>query len=40
MRVHKEVAAADRLASEALAVAGGIDSVQSCPLDMSVAVID
>jgi hypothetical protein len=38
--VRKEDAAVDRLASEALAVAGGVDSLQSCPLDMSGAVTD
>jgi hypothetical protein len=38
MRVHKEDAAVDRLASEALAVAGSVDSLQSCPLDVSRAV--
>jgi hypothetical protein len=32
--------AVDRLASEAHAVAGGVDSLQSCNLDVSVAVID
>jgi hypothetical protein len=36
--VRKEDAAVDRLASEALAVAGGVDSLQSCPLDVSEAV--
>jgi hypothetical protein len=36
--VPKEDAAVDRLASEALAVAGGVDSLQSCPLDVSGAV--
>jgi hypothetical protein len=38
MRVHKEDAAADQLATEALAVAGGVDTLQSCPLDMSGAM--
>jgi hypothetical protein len=38
VKVHKEDAAVDRLASEALAVAGGVDSLQSCPLDVSRAV--
>jgi hypothetical protein len=38
MRVRKEDAAVDRLASEALEVAGGVDSLQSCPLDVSGAV--
>jgi hypothetical protein len=37
MRVHKD-AAVDRLASEALAVAGGVDSLRSCPLDVSGAM--
>jgi hypothetical protein len=36
--VRKEDAAVDWLASEALAVAGGVDSLQSCPLDVSRAV--
>jgi hypothetical protein len=39
MRVRKEDAAVDRLASEALAVAGGVDSLQSCPLDVSRAML-
>jgi hypothetical protein len=38
VKVHKEDATVDRLASEALAVAGGVDSLQSCPLDLSGAV--
>jgi hypothetical protein len=38
VKVHKEDAAVDRLASEALAVAGSVDSLQSCPLDVSGAV--
>jgi hypothetical protein len=37
VNVRKEDAAVDRLASEALAVAGCVDSLQSC-LDMSGAV--
>jgi hypothetical protein len=36
--VRKEDAAVNRLASEALAVAGGVESLQSCPLDVSGAV--
>jgi hypothetical protein len=38
--VRKEDTAVDRLASEALAVASSVDSLQSCPLDVSVAVAD
>jgi hypothetical protein len=36
--VRKEDAAVDQLAGEALAVAGGVDLLQSCPLDVSGAV--
>jgi hypothetical protein len=38
MKACKEDAAVDRLASEALAVAGGVGSLQSWPLDESGAV--
>jgi hypothetical protein len=38
VKVRKENVAVDRLASKALAVAGGVDSLQSCPLDVSGAV--
>jgi hypothetical protein len=38
VRVCKEDGAVDWLASEALAVAGSVDSLQSCPLDVSGAV--
>jgi hypothetical protein len=38
VKVREEDATVDRLANEALAVAGGVDSLQSCPLDVSEAM--